>query len=172
MRCDIETKQSMPRLIKYLLFATGIVGLAATLFISVIVDAIRDHRVTWESALHLVGCISTTEAQTTDELKKISEYIIVHYDRPQIAPPGILKDLLAPGVTPEDDFGPFAPRVLAGFDPWGSQYVYERRLVGSDDRFNVYEITIRSKGANRRDEYGGGDDIQRKTPSLVTARRK
>lgn len=56
--------------------------------------------------------------------------------------------------------GAMPANILSGYDRFGTPLIYQRRIIKETPGMLYFSVTIRSAGANRRDEGGGGDDVQ------------
>lgn len=159
-----ETDKRRRWLILWLCASVISLGLALALA-TVVADAVRTHRLTYETFVHLFGCVSHAEAANGQDLSKIYHYlgILQHHD---IEPPSEFRKLFTTELVAlyRNDGGfywPLPTNVLAGVDRFGTPYIYEVSFRGrsedsdADAYTNTYEITVRSAGANRRDD--GGD---------------
>lgn len=122
-----------------------------------------------EPILHLFGMISEDESAVNTELqrfRKLAKFVIWAWEDGHIKDlPTELDDYIAvdfPDKASEFGSRPVFRYLDKGVDPWGSKFIFTSELVRGDGRSGELHLTVRSVGANRIDENGNGDDIQKK----------
>ena len=126
--------------------------------------------VTPEPFLHLIDGKSPKEFAVIEEFGKCRRLInlcVLHweYEIPKDPPKQISEYAMVDFPDKKNQIGGNFPRYVpylwSGIDPWGSPFIFESDIVDTGGGHCEFVVTLRSIGSNRRDELGGGDDIER-----------
>ena len=157
---------SLPKTRSILAFILAFCVITIVVIVGFIMIARFGGWMTEEDLAHLTGSITKKEWMVIEDLMRLGDLISDRYwgpydDRPCPKPPDRLEDLFDPEFLNDPDWylnhGRF--RYLdSGIDPWGTPFYYRKDPIGDVG----YWITVRSFGANRRDDGGKGDDIERR----------
>ena len=129
-----------------------------------------------ERFLHLFGLRSEAETILTNEYVDFKRLVkwTCYFSQPRRfkdSPPETLHEFFVVDFSEEDDLFRRPLNVIfrylsTGIDPWGTPFIYETKWLDREDELEEYRITVRSVGANQRDEQGAGDDLQCIVPVL------